>query len=55
MEPGIAAYVYTHVTQDDQEISIDWAEKQGILMKINPHAYAGNYKGRIRWDLVDAP
>lgn len=55
MEPGIAADVYTHVTQDDQEISIDWEENQGILMKINPYAYAGNYKGLIRWDLVDAP
>lgn len=55
MEPGIAADVYTNVTQDDQEISIDWEENQGILMKINPYAYAGNYKGLIRWDLVDAP
>lgn len=55
MEPGIAADVYTHVTQDDQEISIDWEENRGILMKINPYAYAGNYTGLIRWDLVDAP
>lgn len=55
MEPGIAADVYTHVTRDDQEISIDWEENRGILMKINPCAYAGNYTGLIRWDLVDAP
>lgn len=55
MEPGIAADVYTHVTQEDQEISIDWEENRGILMKINPYAYAGNYTGLIRWDLVDAP
>ncbi|WP_182914702.1 L-type lectin-domain containing protein [Paenibacillus thiaminolyticus] len=55
LEPGIPAYVYTHVTQDDQEVSIDWEENRGILMKINPYAYAGNYKGLIRWGLVDAP
>ncbi|WCF07710.1 L-type lectin-domain containing protein [Paenibacillus thiaminolyticus] len=55
MEPGIAADVYTNVTQGDQEVSIDWEKNQGILMRINPYAYAGNYRGLIRWDLVDAP
>ncbi|WP_182914700.1 WxL domain-containing protein [Paenibacillus thiaminolyticus] len=55
MEPGIAVDVYTNATQDDQEISIDWEKNQGIVMKLNPYAYAGNYTGVIHWDLVDAP
>ncbi|MFW5438188.1 lectin-like domain-containing protein [Paenibacillus apiarius] len=55
MEPGMAAYVFEKVTQDQQEVSINWETNQGILLKINPYAYAGKYKGLISWNLVDAP
>ncbi|MBN3526619.1 L-type lectin-domain containing protein [Paenibacillus apiarius] len=55
MEPGMAVYVFGKVTQKQQEVSINWETNQGILLKINPYAYAGNYKGLISWNLVDAP
>jgi hypothetical protein len=55
MKLGIPTNVYAEITGDQQEMSIQWATNRGILLKTNPSDYAGEYKGMIRWDLIDAP
>ncbi|MNO64394.1 Legume lectin domain protein [compost metagenome] len=55
MKSGIPTNVYEEITGDQQEVSIQWATNRGILLKTNPYDYAGEYKGMIRWDLIDAP
>jgi hypothetical protein len=55
MKLGIPTNVYEEITGDQEEISIQWATNRGILLKTNPSDYAGEYKGMIRWDLMDAP
>ncbi|MGY3312719.1 hypothetical protein ACV242_001215 [Peribacillus simplex] len=52
---GVAMNVFEHTTKSMDEISIHWRENQGILLKMEPFVYIGDYKGRIKWNLVDAP
>ncbi|PFJ19206.1 hypothetical protein COD67_22600, partial [Bacillus cereus] len=55
MKPGVATNVYEHVTEDSQEVSINWQTDQGILLKVNPYVRVGDYTGEINWNLIDAP
>lgn len=34
---------------------IKWKKGEGLLLKINPNARIGKYKGTINWTLSDAP
>lgn len=55
MALGLETDVYEMVTQDEQNIAIKWASDKGILLKIDPFVYIGNYNGKINWSLIDAP
>jgi hypothetical protein len=55
MPLGTAVNVFTHTTDSTQEVPLKWNVDQGILLKVNPSVYAGDYAGTIDWTLVDAP
>ncbi|MGG6361002.1 L-type lectin-domain containing protein [Peribacillus frigoritolerans] len=55
MALGAETNVYEMITQDEQNISINWESDKGILLKIDPFVYIGNYTGKINWNLIDAP
>jgi hypothetical protein len=55
MALGAATNVYEMITQDEQNVSINWESDKGILLKIDPFVYIGNYTGKINWNLIDAP
>jgi len=55
MALGAATNVYEMITQDEQNVSVNWESDKGILLKIDPFVYIGNYTGKINWNLIDAP
>ncbi|SOB44618.1 lectin-like domain-containing protein [Latilactobacillus sakei] len=42
-------------TSDDDITPIKWDDNQGILLKVNAGAYAGDYTGTIDWTLGNTP
>jgi hypothetical protein len=52
---GTPVNVFTHTTDSIQEVPIQWNADKGILLKIDPSVYAGEYTGTINWSLIDAP
>ena len=51
-----AVKVYEHTTIDTDAVSIaSWDDNKGILLKVSPSFYRGDYTGTITWSLVDAP
>ncbi|MFJ7937927.1 L-type lectin-domain containing protein [Peribacillus sp. NPDC096622] len=55
MALGVETNVYEMITQDEQNVSINWESDKGILLKIDPFVYIGDYTGKINWHLIDAP
>ncbi|MGM0838267.1 MAG: L-type lectin-domain containing protein [Bacillota bacterium] len=55
MALGVETNVYEMITQDEQNVSINWESDKGILLKIDPFVYIGDYNGKINWNLIDAP
>lgn len=36
------------------DVSSDWEDDEGILLRVNDYSKAGTYKGKINWTLVDS-
>ncbi|VDG20463.1 cell surface protein [Lactobacillus sp.] [Lactiplantibacillus mudanjiangensis] len=37
------------------KVTTDWTSSKGILLKVAPSTYAGDYSGEVDWTLQDAP
>ncbi|RAP73689.1 lectin-like domain-containing protein [Paenibacillus montanisoli] len=55
MSLGTPVTVFTYTTDSAQEVSLDWNNDKGILLKVDPFVYAGDYSATINWTLIDAP
>lgn len=55
MPIGVPVNVYEHNSVNTEEVTLNWQDDKGILLKITPSIFAGNYNGTISWCLVDGP
>lgn len=52
---GTAVNVYDTTTVNSNDVDINWANDQGVLMVAHSADYAGAYTSVLNWALVDAP
>ncbi len=52
LKEGESIVAFSKTTTDVQEVSINWPDKEGLLMQVNPEDYIGNYQGILEWTLT---
>lgn len=52
---GEAITVYSAKDQPNSVTSVMWDNSEGLLLKVLPSEYKGNYTGRLEWLLIDDP
>ncbi|CAD5903088.1 hypothetical protein [Carnobacterium maltaromaticum] len=52
---GEAITVYRAADQPNSVTSVMWNNNEGLLLKVLPSEYKGNYTGRLEWLLIDDP
>lgn len=50
-----AITVYRAADQPNSLTSVMWENNEGLLLKVLPSEYKGNYTGRLEWLLIDDP
>lgn len=55
LKVGEAVRVFAWETKSNDQVAINWAQNQGLLLNVSSSTLRGDYQGVLSWGLVDGP